>query len=389
MKECPQCKQEMTENSRYCSHCGAALNQDGESQLINNSNKNKKRSWLPVVTPAVVLVVIGVALYFVYEQEKHVNEEVAAWKKKAENVAMDGEYRQAETLLSKAIDQRPGNESLKAELKEVQVAVGLDKKLTEAEKQIEKEDLAKAKERLSAIQEKIQQNQSRVILTLVPRLNELNSTITLQEVNKELAKLSSVDELAAKLNTLSDLNLEETAKVREKIFEKIVNRSTKEAEAAMKEKQYTEAIALIDQGLQYVSNDDQLIQLKERIQKEKEAFEQAEQQRLEQAMQQAAEDELVNQTEALKVLSFDITKDEFGDYKVKGQLESVATQIISTVTVKYDILDKDGKVVRSESAKVYPTYINPGTKGSFEKVYYELEEGEYSVNMTEMEWMVE
>ncbi|MGV2619623.1 UNVERIFIED_CONTAM: FxLYD domain-containing protein [Halobacillus marinus] len=389
MKECPQCKQEMTENSRYCSHCGAALNQDGESQLINNSNKNKKRSWLPVVTPAVVLVVIGVALYFVYEQEKHVNEEVAAWKKKAENVALDGEYRQAETLLSKAIDQRPGNESLKAELKEVQVAVGLDKKLTEAEKQIEKEDLAKAKERLSAIQEKIQQNQSRVILTLVPRLNELNSTITLQEVNKELAKLSSVDELAAKLNTLSDLNLEETAKVREKIFEKIVNRSTKEAEAAMKEKQYTEAIALIDQGLQYVSNDDQLIQLKERIQKEKEAFEQAEQQRLEQAMQQAAEDELVNQTEALKVLSFDITKDEFGDYKVKGQLESVATQIISTVTVKYDILDKDGKVVRSESAKVYPTYINPGTKGSFEKVYYELEEGEYSVNMTEMEWMVE
>ncbi|QHT46245.1 hypothetical protein M662_06970 [Bacillus sp. SB49] len=389
MKECPQCKQEMTENSRYCSHCGAALNQDGESPLINNSNKNKKRSWLPVVTPAVVLVVIGVALYFVYEQEKHVNEEVAAWKKKAENVALDGEYRQAETLLSKAIDQRPGNESLKAELKEVQVAVGLDKKLTEAEKQIEKEDLAKAKKRLSAIQEKIQQNQSRVILTLVPRLNELNSTITLQEVNKELAKLSSVDELAAKLNTLSDLNLEETAKVREKIFEKIVNRSTKEAEAAMKEKQYTEAIALIDQGLQYVSNDDQLIQLKERIQKEKEAFEQAEQQRLEQAMQQAAEDELVNQTEALKVLSFDITKDEFGDYKVKGQLESVATQIISTVTVKYDILDKDGKVVRSESAKVYPTYINPGTKGSFEKVYYELEEGEYSVNMTEMEWMVE
>jgi hypothetical protein len=146
---------------------------------------------------------------------------------------------------------------------------------------------------------------------------------------------------------------------------------------------------MIDQGLQYVSNDEKLIQLKERIQQEKEAFEQAEQQRLESAMQQAAQDELRNQTQALEVIESSITKDEFGDYKVSGELKSVATQIISTVSVMYDIVNKEGEVVRSDSVKVYPNYLNPGNKGNFEKVHYELEEGEYSVEITEMEWLVE
>ncbi|WP_226577898.1 zinc ribbon domain-containing protein [Halobacillus litoralis] len=383
MIKCPQCKHQNADNSRFCSQCGHALGDDPE-------HKGKgKRLWLPLFTPVFALVVMGGALYYVYDYQKDVNAEVVSMKQEAEEVALEGEYREAEALLAKAIDRRPEADALQVELEHVQTAVQFEKKLDEVAGMLKEGQLKDADQQLSAIQDQLRKKDGRLYQTLIPRMNEMDSRLTLQEVNEELSKITDVDELAAKLNTLSDLNLEETAKVREKIFEKIVNRSTKEAEAAAEEKRYTEAIALIDQGLQYVSNDEKLIQLKERIQTEKQAFEQAAQQRMESAMQQAAQDELRNQTDALEVLNISIEKDEFGDYKVSGQIESVATQVISTVTVMYDIKNKDGEVVRSESAKVYPNYLNPGDKGSFEKFYYELEEGEYSVETTEMEWLVE
>ena len=383
MIECPQCKHENNEGSKYCSQCGHQLS--GEPEL----NSKAKRPWLPIFTPALVLIVMGVALYFVYDHQLDVNAEVAAMKQEAEEVALAGEYREAESLLAGAIDRRPEVEALQQDLSHVQEAISWSKKLDEVNEKIEQDALNEANEQLTAIQKQLRQKDSRLLMTLTPKMNELDSRLTLKEVNQELSKITDVDELAGKLNTLSDLNLEEASKVREKIFEKIVNQSTKKAETAVGEKRYTEAVSIIDQGLQYVSNDKKLIQLKERIQEEKEAFEQAEQQRLESAMQQAAQDELRNQTQALQVNGISITKDEFGDYKVSGQIESVATQIISTVSIKYDIINPDGEVVQSDSAKVYPNYLNPGTKGSFEKVHYELEEQEYSVEVTEMEWLVE
>ncbi|SFJ88417.1 Double zinc ribbon [Halobacillus dabanensis] len=383
MIECPHCKHEISEEARYCSHCGKSLTDGPEP------NSKDKRWRLPIITPVIALVVVVVALYFVYNHETNVNAEVLEMKRKAEEVALAGELREAEKLLVGAIDRRPEVEALQTELQHVQEAISWNKELDEVSSLLEEKSLKEASEKLSAIQEQLRQEDSKLLLTLIPRMNEMDSRLTLQEVNQELSKITNVDELAAKLDTLSDLNLEEASKVRDKIFEKIINQSTKKAEAAVEEKRYTEAVAMIDQGLQYVSNDKKLIQLKERIQQEKEAFEQAEQQRLESAMQQAAQDELRNQTQALEVIDSSITKDEFGDYKVSGELESVATQIISTVSVMYDILNKDGEIVRSDSAKVYPNYLNPGNKGKFEKVHYELEEGEYSIEITEMEWLVE
>lgn len=383
MITCPQCNHENAEGSRYCSQCGASLSEESPADA------EKKRSWLPILTPAIVLVVVGAALYFVYDQETGINEDAASWKTEAEEAALAGDYREAEKLLSRAIQERPGAEALQEELTHVQSVLRMEKELEEVSKLLEEGSLSKADDQLSEVQTALRQENGRIYQTLVPTVNEMDSRFTLQEVNEELSKITDVDELAAKLNTLSDLNLEEAAKVREKIYEKIVNRSTKTAEAAAENKRYTEAIALIDEGLQYVSNDEKLIQLKERVQQEKQAFEQAAQERLESAMQQAAKDELRNETEALEVVDIQMEKDEFGDYKISGELKSLATQVISTISVKYDIKTQDGEVVRSESAKVYPNYLNPGSTGKFEKMYYNLEEGEYMVEMTELEWLVE
>ncbi|RDY72633.1 hypothetical protein DXT76_00615, partial [Halobacillus trueperi] len=245
MTECPHCKHMVDDGARYCSQCGKNLMETPEP------NSTSKRSWLPIITPFIMLAVMGVALYFVYDYQKDVNAEVVAMKKEAEQEALAGEYREAEKLLVGAIDRRPELEALQKELGSVQEALTWDQELETVGQWIEEGSLKKASEKLTAIQESLRQEDSRLLVTLVPKMNEMDSRLTLKEINQELSKITDVDELAAKLNTLSDLNLEEASKVRDKIFEKIVNQSTKKAEAAAGEKRYAEAIAIIDQGLQY------------------------------------------------------------------------------------------------------------------------------------------
>lgn len=384
---CPHCGSEVNEGSRYCSQCGQQL--EGNQQKPIHKSDDQKKPWLPILVPIAMFLLVSAVLFFVYTHEQGVNEEVLKDKQAAEKLALSGQYEKAELKLKKAVEQRPQVDALQSDLSSVQSVLALKKEMTKVETMLENKKLTEAKQALSSIQETIQEKDSQLFLTLIPEVNNLDSRMTVMTINQELSQMTDIDELASKLNALSGLNLKEAAQVREKITEKMVSLSTKNAEQALSQKQYTEAIASVDQALQYAVNNKKLMQLKKRIKQEKTAFEEKQQERLEQAMQQAAKDELKNQTDALEILDVTMTQDEFGDYIVHGKVKSVATQIISTVTATYDIKNSKGEVLETDSAKVYPLYLNPEDEGTFEKVYYNLENNDYKVEVTEMEWLVE
>lgn len=385
---CSHCGSEVDEGSRYCSQCGQQI-EGNQQRPIHKSEDPEKKKWLPVLIPTSVFLLVSAALFFVYTHEQRVNHNVIQSKQKAEDLALSGHFKEAEEKLLNAVNQRPDEEALTSDLRSVQAALDVRKEMDQIEVMIEKKQLQQAEEQLDGLQQTIQDNESQLFLTFVPETNSLDSRITVMKINQELSQMTNIDELASRLNELSGLNLKEAAQVREKVTEKMVSLSTEKAEKALSEKQYTEAISSIDHALQYVVNNQKLLQLKERIQQEKTAFEDEQKKRLEQAMQQAAEDELKNQTDALEVVNAEVRKDEFGDYMVTGNVKSVATQIISTVTATYEVLNRQGEVVKSDKAKVYPIYLNPQDEGSFEKVYYDLKGEDYSVRVTELEWLVE
>ncbi|TGB05153.1 zinc ribbon domain-containing protein [Halobacillus salinus] len=384
---CPHCGSEVNEGSRYCSQCGQQL--EGDLKKPIHKSEDRKKPWLPVLLPVLVALLTSAVLFFVYTHEQGVNEEVLKSKQEAEELALSGHYADAETMLEKAAEQRPNIEAFQEDLDSVRSVLTLQEDMSQVETMIEDQKLSKAEESLSEIQKVIQEKDSQLFSTLIPEMNNLDSRITVMTINKELSRMTDIDELAVKLNELSGLNLKEASQVREKITEKMISLSTKQAEKALNEKQYSEAISSVDQALQYAGNNQKLLQLKERIKQEKTAFEEKQQERLEQAMQQAAKDELKNQTDALEVVEVSIKKDEFGDFSVQGKVKSVATQIISTVTATYEIKNSEGKVVKKDSAKVYPVYLNPEDEGTFDKVYYKLKGKNYKVEVTEMEWLVE
>ncbi|WP_163529944.1 FxLYD domain-containing protein [Halobacillus ihumii] len=321
--------------------------------------------------------------------EKNVNEETLAIKKEAEQAALKGKYEKAESMLSEAIEKRPDFTALQQDLTSVRSVLVMNNDLNKVAEYIKNSRLEEAETSLATIQKQIYNEQSQLSVTLIPKVERLTSKITIGEINNQLKHLTNIDELADKLNTLSGLDLKEAARARSKINEKIVSIAAKKAEAAMADKQYNEAIATVDEGLQYVVNNEKLIQLKNRVKQEQQAFEQRQEERIKHAMEKAAEEDLMNRKHAVKVLEVKASKDEYGDIKVTGEIGSEATKIVSSIKVTFELKNKDDEVVKTGTAEVYPMYVNPGDKGKFEKMYYELKEEEVTVNITNVEWYVE
>ncbi|WP_173916693.1 zinc ribbon domain-containing protein [Halobacillus sp. Marseille-Q1614] len=388
---CTECGRENQPDSRYCSNCGEPLETESiqvQEETLNHENKPEKNYWPMVLPIAVLAIMIGIVLYN-YNHTKAVNEHVDDQKERAEELALEGKYKQAEEQLEEAKKKRPNYNAIQQNLDSLHKVMNLDKRLDGVSDAVENNELEKAQKELTSVSSQMRKDENRLMVTLTPKFNTMDSRITVSKINNEVKEMTSVEDLAEKLNTLSGLDLEEATRAREKIMDKIVSICTKKAEEAMKEKQFNEAIATVDQGLQYAVNHDKLAQLKERIRQEKQAFEQEKRDRIERAMEQAAEEALKNQEEAVKVDKVEAKKDEFGDLKVFGEVKSEATKIVSSIEITYDLIGKDDKVLATETAQVYPMYLNPGDTGKFEKMHYEIEEESVSVKVTNVQWYVE
>ncbi|UOQ43285.1 zinc-ribbon domain-containing protein [Halobacillus salinarum] len=382
MNNCNNCGNPVEDTSRFCSNCGASL----VDEPLDYINKPKK-IWTYLL-PFLALLLSIAAVSYTYYHELHVNEKVLASKQQADELALNGKYEQSEALMAEVVEKRPEHEALQQELSSIRSAMAMNNDLDLVKGYIKDNRLQDAKESLATIQNQVVNQKSRLLGTLSPRINDLDSRITVKEISNELNQLHTIDELAAKLDKLSGLNLEEAGKVRQKISTKIVAIATDKAEKAIDDKQFTEAVNVVDRSLQYVANHEKLVKLKERVIKEKSAFEQAQEERIERAMQQAAEEDLKNKNDAIKILNVKLSKNKDHQVKLNGEVESVATKIVSSVKISYDLLNKKEKVVKSGSTQIYPMYLNPRDKGEFEKDIYGVD-GDLSVKITNVEWYVE
>ena len=78
-----------------------------------------------------------------------------------------------------------------------------------------------------------------------------------------------MDQLASKVTALSSLKSEESDEVNQLILNKIVTLTLKDAEKLLNEKQFSDAIDSVDQGLSYASKNSKLLSFKDRITKNK------------------------------------------------------------------------------------------------------------------------
>ncbi|MGM0900821.1 MAG: FxLYD domain-containing protein [Bacillota bacterium] len=401
---CHQCGEQLAENSHFCSQCGAKVqNQPKKTQDSNNvdtlltdetaagieveyeERRNPLVRYLPVLLPFFSLIIVSVILTTYYFQGTRINEEVVDLKNSADEAALSGNYQKAKEYLLEAQTKRPNYTVLETDLNAINEAIQYEQTLSLISEQIKKTQFSQASKELASLKDKLNRQHGPLFTPFYQQLDERNIGITVGTVKQELANLNSVDQLASKLSILASMPKKEASAVKEEIINKIVQFSIDEAEAELANKQFSDAVSIIDKGLQYAINNEKLLSLKERVSQEKAAFELAEQQRIEQAMEAAAQEDLKNRTAAVEVSDFSVEVDEYGDLYLTGSVKNVATKGITGVTIYYTLYDENDVVIDTGDASVYPYELAPGIVGSFEDTYYGVNQN-ISVEIDNITW---
>jgi tetratricopeptide (TPR) repeat protein len=363
--QCDYCgEKEIEKFSNYCPHCGKKLfMNDRERKLYRLS----KRSLY--ILPAVSFVLVSSLLFAVYEHEAAKNEEVVTLQKKAEQLALAGEYSKALQYAEKGIQLRNGYDVLKQEKELIMLIQEYNQDLEQIKEHIQKSNYDQASTEIDLLTRIISEHSSPLYSRLQSELSKADMNVTVGEIKEQINELNSIDQLAEKLKEVTVLDAAEADIVKEQIKSKMVMIGSSNAEEDLTQKQFNSAIVTVDKALQYDGDNEKLLSLKDKILSEKTAFEQAEQKRIERAVTAAKEEKRLKD-EAVKVLETKVTVDEFGDAKTSGKIKNTSKSAIHSITVQFTVSDKDGKEIERGKTNVYPNELKPGKDAAFEHITY-------------------
>lgn len=384
---CHQCGEQVIADAQFCPHCGARIQNTAQEETaagitpasrLGKPEKPRKTSRLGRILPALIpiisfiLVAAGLAIYYV--QEQNINKEVLQLKEDAEQAALQQKFKEARGLLAEALDKRPDYETLTTDLEAVEQAIVYKEKLAQVSEHIKKTQFDHADKELTNVKNQLNDKKSPIFMPFHKQIKDKDVNITVGKIKTELNDLTTIDKLSGKLSILASLPEKEARAVRQEILNKIVQLSLDQAGQQLKERQFSEAMSIVDKGLQYAVNDEKLTALKQRIEQDKKAFEKAEQERIEQAMKSAAQEDLINKTAAAEVLDLSAQVNEYGDLYLSGTVNNKATTNIYSVTVYYSIYDENGSFIEKGDTVVYPYLLEPGDNAKFENTHYGLHE---------------
>lgn len=369
------------------SGAGKAVNQLSRQHQSapKQSNQGRAFSW---IIPLLLAAVMGALLTYYYKQETGINSEVKSLHQQAEQAALKGKYKEALQLLDTALAKRPNYNALVQDRQITAKAFNLMNQLNEAATSLKTGKLSAGDKTIQAVTKVLNEREEPVFFKVRATLNNRKVTLAVLKVKKEIDSLTTVEALAEKLDTVSNLKGKEAEAVQKQIIDKMAGLSYKQAEQQVKKKDFTAALQTVDQGLSYAPENEKLTAYRERVLSEKKAFEKAEAERIQLAEQQAAEEDLKNRTAAVSLVSVDAALDMYGDLYISGSMVNNATRPISSVTIMVDIYGTDGSYLGQTYVDVYPSWLDVGEEGFFETYYYGVYQ-EAEVSVVNATWYLE
>ncbi|MGJ7920787.1 zinc-ribbon domain-containing protein [Neobacillus sp. LXY-4] len=362
--------------------------QRAAAQNEETSLSKKLAKYLFVIIPLISLLGVSGGVYAYYNHETNVNQQVKELKTEAEKMALKGQYEKAIKALDKGIKLRPDYKLLKTEKETVKLAESYSKSMDKVANFIKTKKFEDATKELNTLTEKVSKQKGPLFEPFNQQLKEKEVSITVGKIKQELDGLNTIDELGGKLTVVASLSSAEANAVKTQILNKIIQLASDQAEKYLQDKDFSNAISVLDNGLSYSKEDAKLLAFKERVQSEKTSFEKAEQERIEQAMEAAAKEDLKNHTAAVDVTSFEVEQDEYGDLYLYGEVKSSATTSIYSVKIEYTIYDESGAYYDDSYTTVYPYYLAPGETGNFEDIIYGID-GNVKVEIDNITWYLD
>lgn len=342
------------------------LFQEREYAAPGAESANKQPSSWPVIAGLSGLAfVVAACLLMYYQYENKINEQVLRLQVEAKAAALAGHYDQALALLEEAILARPHFRAIAEDQEVVHHAAELERLSDEIRARLASGDTDAAQSELDHMKSELNGRKEPIYDKLEEKADGYSMELTLLELTDEFESISTVQEHGEMLNVVGGLIGQEAESLRTRIIDGIRSITVAEAEYMLGRRNYSGALSACDKALTWVKDDAELLLLKERIKAEKENYEREEHRRIEQAMENAAEEDLLNQTDAVEVLAVETNVDEFGNLTISGSLKNKATRSIYNVKIVYSVRDESGEVLAAGTSVAVPDYVEPGEEMAF------------------------
>ena len=413
---CHYCIRSFANEAKYCSQCGRRLHshcvvEQGIDSVARSEGAaavefihttayypssaeqsqalNRSAGWQLPLALSGLCVAVAAALYLYYNYEMNMNETVLRLQSEAKTAALAGDYGQALELLSDAFEARPDYEAVAADIRIIRHVEQLKRMTEQVEVSLSTGMTRDAENGIRKLESEFGGHKEPIYDKLKIRLDELSMNLTLQKLTLELETLTTVKEHGEMLSLVGGLAGEEAEALKERILNRIRELATSEVEGLLAKRNYTGAEDVVERALGWAQEDEALLALGKRVQGERAGYEKLEQERLEQAMQRAAEEDLINQTAAVKVVRTEQALDEFGVLKIVGVLRNAATRPIYSVAVEYTVQASSGETLGKGTAQATPSYIEPGEEMTFTATIYGALTDECTVVVDNATWYLD
>lgn len=377
---CKNCGYKIEDNLHICPYCGALVD-----NIYKEAKTLNKRYWLIPFSFA-VMVAIAVTFYFFYEIG--VNKKVEEIRTKAEDMALQGNFDTALNFAKKGLALRPNHKVLQQDLALINFGKTVYEKLETAKKYADDKKFDLALESISAVDKDLEGRSGEYFDMLSNLSKKYKTQVEIKQLYDDAKNKNTIDELADALSRLSYIDSPDAKNIDKLIRQKIANIAYSNANELLKDKQFNEALKVIEKAMQYDSSNAKLISFKKTIVDQKTAFENAEAQRMQQAMISAAKEDAMNRTNAVSVLNVKNYINGYGDFVIEGEIKNVATKPIYEVEIYYAIYDANGNTIGDGNTYVYPVYLSPLQKGSFSNIHYGLSNADH-IKITGINWYID
>lgn len=380
---CPYCGTQVKNNELYCIKCGKHLPEDMHTRM--NVSKSTNKFWyLPLAVIFLLSLSIGIFFLYLENQTEYAKELYSEGEKSAQ----EGNYEEAKDLFEQALEQKGNFPQASNAVEFMDIAIRIHSKLESASKHLAKQEYQEALSLIVDTESSLKNYNGSVVKKLVNEIILTRNTIKIDQLNSQLQKQPTIDELKVLLWEAESIKSTEAEKITTTIRKQIIDYTYSKASEQLNKRHFSDAQTLVDNGLIYAPESKKLNSLQTAISNERSAFETAQQSRIESALNTAEEERKQNKNDAVKLVSVELQNDNQKNLVVKGKVKSVATIPINTILVEYDLLTTKGEKFKSNEVYVFPDTLYPNEAGEFEFTHFDIknETSNLKVEVTKIKW---
>ncbi|MDG5472941.1 hypothetical protein P6709_14400 [Jeotgalibacillus sp. ET6] len=364
------------------------MNEDRSAWNDQNKNVKNNKSKAPFKAFLIVLSLCGITIVSFFFYEKWLNSQVIEWKTQGESDAFNHKWDEAEELLQQAYETRPGVEGVEASLEAVKDAKEFERRVERLSSHLDEEEIEKAEIEMNKMIEKMEASQNELYFLYKDKLIELRDKSVVLGIQNDIEHPLSMQALAGKLLEISDMESDAAVQVKSRIKEKISKAAIAEAREKMESYRFSEALNIVEIGLGYTSDHEDLLTFKSEIKEARLAYQTEEYDRLQEAMKEAEREDHFNRTESVSIKEWDVITSEPGTIELMGKVENRGTRQIKDIRLTWGVFNAKDELVTESTVSVTPSNLMVNEEGEF-KDSIKLEGEELNAEIMNITWDVE